>query len=134
MFRETEEEEEEEEDDDEDQHQRHNVHWLLGNGNSSSSSSDNNKTVGNVTDGSLVQVEHVSPAAGPSKCTAESSATELARHDHSYSLNDDNNHDKDDDDDDDNLSAAPSGPSRYVAYYDAASLYPSSGKCDPDFA
>ena len=134
MFRETEEEEEEEEEDeDEDQHQRHNVHWLLGNGNSSSSSSsDNNKTVGNVTDGSLVQVEHIFPAAGPSKCTAESSATELARHDHSYSLNDDDdddNHDKDDD-----LSAAPSGPSRYVAYYDAASLYPSSGKCDPDFA
>ena len=36
------------------------------------------------------------------------------------------NNDDDDDDDDDNNDK--SGPSRWINYYDAASLYPSSGK------
>lgn len=46
---------------------------------------------------------------------------------------DDEEEENDDDDDDANgnnrhLLVGPSGPSRYVGYYDAASLYPSSGE------
>jgi len=41
--------------------------------------------------------------------------------------NDDSDSDSDDDDDDDNV-VKRGGPSRWVAYYDAASLYPSSGE------